>query len=325
MVGTEEKGAEEAQPRETSQLLFREENSENFASVLRLQRVMLSTESKYQTIQVIDTCQFGKTLIMDGKTQSAAFDEYVYHEALVQPAMLSHPSPKKVFIGGGGELATAREVLRHKCVEKVVMVDLDEVAVNVCIKELPEWNNGCVNDPRLEIIFGDAIASLEKYDGTFDVIILDVCDPIEAGPAYLVYTKEFYEMAKSKLTDNGVLITQSGACSLYNFQECFTAIHNTLKQSFHDVVGYNVNIPSFVGDWGFNLAFKNADESEGNANRLKDSAILDAEIEERLGSNTLRFYDGISHRGMFSLSKPIRKGMAQEDRVITKSNPVFMY
>lgn len=33
----------------------------------------------------------------------------------------------QVYIGGGGELATAREVLRHKSVEKCVMVDLDKV------------------------------------------------------------------------------------------------------------------------------------------------------------------------------------------------------
>ena len=69
--------------------------------------------------QVIETAAFGRTLVMDDKTQSTEVDEKVYHESLVHPAMLAHGAPKTVFIGGGGEFATAREVLRHKSVEKV--------------------------------------------------------------------------------------------------------------------------------------------------------------------------------------------------------------
>ena len=71
------------------------------------------------SVQVIETAAFGRTLVMDDKTQSTEVDEKVYHESLVHPAMLAHGAPKTVFIGGGGEFATAREVLRHKSVEKV--------------------------------------------------------------------------------------------------------------------------------------------------------------------------------------------------------------
>ena len=68
-----------------------------------------------------------QVLLLDGKAQSAEADEWVYHELLVHPAMLLHPAPRRVFIAGGGEGATAREVLRHRCVERVVMVDIDKV------------------------------------------------------------------------------------------------------------------------------------------------------------------------------------------------------
>mmetsp|Transcript_9840 Transcript_9840/g.12279 ORF Transcript_9840/g.12279 Transcript_9840/m.12279 type:complete len:206 (+) Transcript_9840:1-618(+) len=205
------------------------------------------------------------------------------------------------------------------------MVDLDEVAVNICIEHLPEWNAGYANDPRLEIIYGDAKAFLETYESTFDVIILDVCDPIEAGPAYVIYTQEFYTFAASKLNPNGVLVTQSGACSLYNFKECFTAIHKTLAKSFDKVYGYNVNIPSFVGIWGFNIAFKNAESDNCKRFDKLDEETIDQFIETRLGKDTMKFYDGVTHRRLFALSKPIRKGLEQENRIITVDNPVFMY
>lgn len=47
-------------------------------------------------LQVVETAPFGKTLVLDGKTQSAQLDEFIYHETLVHPAMLAHPDPKRV-------------------------------------------------------------------------------------------------------------------------------------------------------------------------------------------------------------------------------------
>lgn len=81
-----------------------------------------STQSKFQFVEIIDTHAFGKCLVLDGHMQSSVNDEFVYHESLVHIAMLSHPQPRLVFIGGGGEGATLREVLRHKTVEKCTMV-----------------------------------------------------------------------------------------------------------------------------------------------------------------------------------------------------------
>ena len=171
---------------------------------MELRQIMVSTNSKFQKVSVIET-PFGKTLITDGKTQSAQVDEFMYHETLVHPALIKaglnrgssdvnkSNKPKKVFIGGGGELATAREVLRHKSVDKVVMVDLDEVVVDVCRKYLPEWGGDEVaTNPRLELIIGDAHEYLMNCKDSFDVVIMDISDPIEAGPGVMLYTQEFY-------------------------------------------------------------------------------------------------------------------------------------
>ena len=139
---------DQQQPTMTSSFWFDEEVTPDLSMRMRLKTLTFDEQSDFQRVQVIETAEFGKTLVLDGKTQSAKVDEYVYHECLVHPAMLLHGNPKRVYIGGGGELATARECLKHRSVEKVVMVDLDKVVVDICREKLPEWNGGSTDDPR---------------------------------------------------------------------------------------------------------------------------------------------------------------------------------
>jgi len=310
-------------PRQTSWLWYQESNSPNYNVQLSLSKLMFEAQTPFQHVQVVETHQFGKTLVLDGKTQSALKDEFMYHETLVHPVMLAHPCPKVVYIGGGGEMATAREILKHKSVEKVVMVDLDEQVVQICKEMLPEWNNGCVDDPRLEIVYDDAYAYLMKSDLKFDVIIMDIADPIEAGPAVVMYTKECYNALLSKMNPDGVFVTQSGACASYNFEECFTPVNSTLRSVFDFVVPFAADIPSFASTWGFNLAYNKANGSGLVSEWTPES--VDKKLADRLIMNDLRYYDGITHRGLFSLPKYVRVGLAAESRVITEADPIFMY
>ena len=285
-----------------------------------------------------------QTLVTDGKTQSTQFDEFVYHESLVHPPLLkvanSGIPPKSVFIGGGGELATAREVLRHSSVERCVMVDLDAKVVAVCKDYLPEWGGESVlNDPRFELVVGDAHAWLLNTEETFDAIIMDISDPIEAGPGIMLYTKEFYEYAVTRLNPNGVFVTQSGmaesvpAASVAEVDpSCYAPIFNTLKASFDCVVPYSTNIPSFGSNWGFILAFQNGSKSEAAAKlednwKVPERDLIDILIEKQItgGSDALKFYDGMTHLSLFALSKPLRNYMAKDNRIMTKDNPIFMY
>mmetsp|Transcript_8132 Transcript_8132/g.9807 ORF Transcript_8132/g.9807 Transcript_8132/m.9807 type:complete len:297 (+) Transcript_8132:1-891(+) len=294
---------------------------------------MFDSRSSFQRVQVVETEQFGKTLVMDGQTQSAEADEHVYHESLVHPALLMHPNPEAVYIGGGGEFATAREVLRHKTVKRCVMVDIDKVACDICREQLPEWNAGAYEDSRFHIEYRDAKAWLEEHDEKFDVIILDICDPIEAGPGYKLYTQEFYNFLKTRLNDNGVVVTQSGPGAVYNAkEECFTVIHNTLKSSFKCVLPYAVDVPSFGCNWGFNMAFYNAETQKGEeaAAGYRDQILNKPiqEIDEAIASRiegSLKFLDGLSFRGILGIPKTIRESCDTEDRVMTIDNPVFMY
>ena len=134
--------------RAKSTFRYTEDISPGLILDMSLSAIHHTTISEYQEVQVIDT-YFGRTLVTDGKTQSAEHDEFVYHESLVHPALFwcgilgndanegkngGSGAPKTVFIGGGGELATAREVLKHNTIERVVMVDIDPVVIEVCKK-----------------------------------------------------------------------------------------------------------------------------------------------------------------------------------------------
>ena len=99
--------------------------SEDLIQLHSIKEVLYSGRTKFQNIEIIRTGSFGKCLVLDDKIQSSELDEFIYHEALVQPAMLTHPCPETVFIAGGGEGATLREVLSHKTVKRAVMIDIN--------------------------------------------------------------------------------------------------------------------------------------------------------------------------------------------------------
>ena len=282
-----------------------------------LKKVLESTRSQWQDVDFIETGPFGKALLLDGLMQSAELDEYVYHECLVHPAMLAHPNPKRVFIGGGGEGSTAREVLRHKSVEECVMVDIDGDVVDFCRTHL-ESNKEAFESKRLNLIIDDAKKQLEEWPDKFDVIIMDLDDPLEGGPCYWLYTQSFYEMCKSKLNEGGILVTQSSAAGVKAHKLVFSPVHKTLSTVFPTVLPYSQAVYSFCDEWGWNMGF--------TADNVKPLSVdeVDARIADRIDGE-LRFLDGISYQGIFSLSKAIRKTLAEETHILSKENPAFLH
>jgi spermidine synthase len=292
-----------------------------------LLKIDFTGKSAFQDVKVIETAAFGKTLMLDGKTQSAKFDEFIYHESLVHPALLAHPEPKSVYVGGGGEMATVREILRHKSVKKVVMCDIDQVVCDLSRKYLPEWGEDAWNDDRLELVYDDAKKHLENYPSKFDVIIMDIADPIEAGPGIALYTQEFYRGLKDKLNPGGIFVTQSGPADLLCVEECFTTINRTLVESFDYVFPYSSHVPSFACVWGFNMAF-NKHPSLPSAVNTISIEDTDAKIAKRLTfkpGKSLRYYDGQTHLHMTNPPLWLRTKCKEEKRIMTIANPVFMF
>jgi spermidine synthase len=288
----------------------------DLAVMLRVQHALFSGRTDYQHVEVLESNLYGRSLVLDGKTQSTERDEHIYHQALVHPAMLFHPNPAAIFIGGGGEGGTLREVLTHKSVERAVMIDLDRRVVELCRQYLPQHHQGAFDDPRLELLHRDARAYLAETDETFDVMIMDLVDPLEGGPAYLLYTRQYYEIARARLNPGGILVTQSGPAGLLSHQECFTTINRTLYTTFAYCAPCQVHVPAFQTLWGFNIASDSPLPSLG-------AEAVDRLLTERLGRE-LEFYDGETHLNMFSLPKFLRTGIAEETRINLDESPVFM-
>jgi spermidine synthase len=288
--------------------------SRDLMQVHSIEEMVYSGQTKFQKVEIIKTGAFGKCLVLDDKIQSSDFDEYVYHESLVHPALLTHPHPEKVFIAGGGEGATLREVLSHKTVTRAVMIDIDPDVIDVCKKYLPEYSRGAFEDKRTELKHVDAREYLVKSNEKFDAIIIDLTEPIEEGPAYLLYTKEFYRIVKNRLTSGGLMAVQAGCASLIELLN-FSAVYNTLKSIFPVVLPYHADIPSFGGPWGFCLASKGPTPSTTGE---IDKAIYDRSLK-------LRFYDGKTHQGMFSISRPLRQTLDSQTLLITDKQPLYIY
>jgi spermidine synthase len=281
----------------------------------RIDKIIAYGNTGLQEYMIAELAGLGKSFILDGKVQSSISDEYWYHEALVHPPLLAHECPKRVLVIGGGEGATVREVLKHKCVEKVYMVDIDEKLLELAKEKMVEWHQGVFDDNRLRVVIDDGRKYLERTTEKFDAIILDLVDPMEGGPAALLYTLEFYETVKRALNSNGVMVTQ--ATSPVLTPEVYATIYNTISKVFKIVAPYITYVKAYNGLWGFVYASDTYDPRKLTAEEV------DKRIRENI-KGKLRFYDGTTHVWMFSVPKPIRDILTRTKNIATDSNPTFI-
>ena len=262
-----------------------------------VRRVLYEGTSPWQRILIADLVTHGRTLFLDGNLQSAEHDEHHYHEALVHPAMLRvDAAPRSVAILGGGEGATLREVLRYPSVERAAMIDLDDEVVRACREHLPGHHRGAFDDPRAEVIAMDAEAFLRERDDRYDVIVFDIVDPADSGPASHLFERPFFELMKSRLNDGGVVTMQVGPA--YGAWKCgMHEVLERLRASFDPVDAGRVFIPAFHGCWGVVLAGAS----------LAD--VPDDELRRRLDGRVdapLRTLDVAALRALFTLPVDLR-------------------
>jgi spermidine synthase len=278
----------------------------------RVLQTVVSTTSKYQEILIAEVQGFGRALFLDGIPQSSALDKHIYHEVLIHPALVAHKHPKKVFVAGGGEGAVLYEILKHNTVERVVMVDIDDVVTDLARIHLKDWHQGMFDDKRVEVINGDALAYLADSEELFDCIIMDLTDPFEDGISRSLFTTEFFDLVKSRLTADGVLGMQSET-SVYGDHSDFVRIGKTLQRCFPSVLSYQSFIPFYGLPWGFAVAGKQDLHARFSPQTLTQ-ALLDR------GCTDLKFYDAETHQHLFSLPKYLREELSSQDATVTISN-----
>lgn len=264
--------------------------------VYRLSRVLYQGQTQHQNVMIADTLNFGRALMLDGAIQSTQEDEALYHELLVQPAMLRHPEPRDVLIIGGGEGATLREVLVHRSVRSVVMVDIDRELVELCREHLVAWHRGAFEDRRVRLVFEDGRQFVENDSSRYDVVIIDLVDFLDNGPAQALYTRQFYELLRKRLRPDGIVAVQGLEFSFSDAQP-HAALARTLRTVFPEVHTYRGAIPSFLSSWGFLIASDWVRPSEWSP------SDIDRAIYSKLGTQWLDHLNGDFLRSCFSLCK----------------------
>lgn len=265
----------------------------------RMAKVIYSGKTAFQSVVIGDTFNYGRALMLDGAIQSAEKDEAIYHEMLVQPAMLLHPEPEDVLIIGGGEGATLREVLVHRTVKSVTMVDIDREVVELCREYLTSWHQGAFEEPRLRMVFEDGRKFIENDDAFYDIVIIDIVDMLDNGPAQALYTRQFYEELSRRLRPNAVVVVQGLEFSFLDYKE-HAALARTLRTVFPEVHSYRVHVPSFLSSWGFLMASEKLRPLETNP------GDIDNVIHNRLGSDWLEHVNGDFMMSCFNLCKKTR-------------------
>ncbi|MEZ0324037.1 MAG: polyamine aminopropyltransferase [Hydrogenothermaceae bacterium] len=233
-------------------------------------------QSEYQEILLLDTYEYGKMLVLDGAVQTSERDEFIYHEMLAHPALLAHPNPKIVLVIGGGDGGTVREVLKHPTVEEVHLCEIDRMVIEVSREYLPTISEK-LNDNKVTVFIEDGNKFLDERKNYYDVILLDLSDPV--GPAEALFKRNFYQKVKESLKEDGIMAAQTESPFLQ--EEYFKTAVKEIKAVFKNSQTYLAFIPTYpAGMWSFTLASDCNDFST-----LKDKSVSD--LNTRYLSDTI--------------------------------------
>ena len=275
--------------------LWIEEKFEDFLGLrIKVEKVLYSGKSDFQTVDVVETKGHGKMLLNDGLIMVTERDEFAYHDMITHVPLFVHPCPKNVLVIGGGDGGTAREVIRHNSVEKCTMVEIDAMVVDACRQHIPQ-TAGALTSKKIDLIIGDGVKFVKETQQKFDVIIVDSTDPI--GPAQPLFGEEFYQDVHNCLSDDGIVVSQ-GESSWYamDIQKSLLSVLNNVFENSFLYSFSNLTYPG--GLWSFTFATK------------KYHPIHDFHPERVTSANLdFDYYNEALHTAAFALPTFVKRGL----------------
>lgn len=258
--------------------------------VFNVEEVYFEHKSEHQHIIIFHNSKFGRIMALDGVIQTTEKDEFIYHEMLTHVPILAHGAVKNVLIIGGGDGGILREVLQHKSVEKVTMVEIDGAVVEMCTKYLPNHSAGSFNSPRLNLVIADGADFVRTTKDKFDIVIVDSTDPI--GPGEVLFRFDFYKACKDLMTPGGIIVTQNGVIffqpdEVKNTARCFSKL-------FGGWTVYSAAVPTYIGGvMGFGWGTDNAE--------LKKIPLETLQKRYAASGIKTRYYTPEIHKASFAL------------------------
>ena len=236
------------------ELWFSENHTPDVKLSLRVERQLYSKKSIYQKIDVLETPEFGKVLVLDGNIMLTERDEFIYDEMITHVPMAVHPNIKKVLVIGIGDGGVVRELTRYEQIKRIDLVEMDEMVAEACRQYLPD--NACrLDDARVHISYGNALKFIRRCEDKYDLIIVDSNDPF--GPSEGLFTREFYGNCYKALKEDGIMVNQQGSPFYAEDATAMQRSHKHIASTFPICRVYQAHIPTYAaGYWLFGFASK---------------------------------------------------------------------
>jgi spermidine synthase len=245
-----------------------------------------------QRIEVLESPSLGVALRLDDRLMTSEREGFYYHEALIHPAAIIAHKPKSALIIGGGDLGSAKEILRHRRIERVVVVEIDGAVVHCAQKHLQRINGRCWDDTRLTIKIQDGADFIRSSADKFDLIYLDLTD-VDSG-AESLYREPFFRSCQERLSKRGVLVAHAGA--VFHHDEQIKSVLAQLKAVFPYTAPYVAPAPLYGGLWTYCLA----SSAPIYARRTEFSVGLKLRMSG-VHCHDLQFYGPRQHAAMFDM------------------------
>ena len=282
------------------EMWFSELHTSNVKLSMRIEKQLFSGNSDCQRNDVLESVEFGKFLALDGDILFSEKDEFIYDEMVTHVPMAVHPKVKQVLIIGGGDGGVAKELTQYASIEKIDVVEPDEMLVEVCREHFPELACGLL-DPRVNVYYQDGLRFLRNKTDEYDLIINDATDPF--GHTEGLFTKEFYGSCYKALKEDGIMVYQHGSPFYDEDKEECMKMHRKAFRAFPVSRVYQAHIPTCSsGYWLFGFASK-------KYHPLND---LGEQEWKELGIKT-RYYTTNLHRGAFMLPKYLEDMLEDEE------------
>lgn len=261
---------------------------------MKVKRQIISHESEYQQIDILETYEYGRVLVLDGELMITEKDEFIYHEMISHVSMAVHPNVKDVLVIGAGDGGTIRELCKYDSIQRIDMVEMDADLVAICKKDFPQTAYK-LDDPRVHIFHEEGLRFVRPRHEEYDLIIVDCADPF--GPAEGLFTREFYGSCFKAMHEDGILINQHESPFYSEHSQSVQKAHKHITAVFPMSTVYQCHIPSYPsGHWLFGFASKKYDP-------IKD---LREDEWNDLGIKT-RYYNTELHKGCFYLPNYVKE------------------
>lgn len=281
------------------ELWYTEEQTDQVRFSIKVDRHIYTGKSEFQEVDVFESDEFGKFLTLDGLMMVTEKDEFIYHDMIAHVPMATNPAIKRVLVIGGGDGGTVRELIRYANIEKIDMVEIDKLVVDVSREYLPITASK-LDDSRVSLYFEDGIEFVKNTPEKYDLILVDSTDPI--GPGEGLFTTEFYQNCYNILSEDGILVNQSESPYYEQFSKEMKRANKKIKEIFPISSVYQFHMPTYPsGHWLFGFASKKLDP-------VKD---LNEEKWNSLNLKT-KYYNTDIHKAAFCLPTYVKEMIESE-------------